>query len=413
MCKKALILQTYQKTSFVFDAILEECSDFIFQCEENLADAIKQLMSCQFDYIICCEHLPDDALSSLHELKLAYDIPFDTQVLAFSQNPERSHKEKALALGIIDFHDIKQVNNYDDFFQPVTPALSGHILLVEENEKESARLISLFEQNGHIVSHFVDINLAHNTVKNKHYDLFVVDLFSLSGYLNKKQLIKGVNTLVLSHQNKTEVTIDLLQLGVTEVINKPIFPKALLLRVEHILKTNQLHQDELADKTQHLLELSVKDALTGAYNRRYLEDVIEQRVNFLRRHNEPFSVLLLDIDNFKQINDTKGHKAGDKLLVELVTLIQHFIRNIDCICRYGGEEFVIVLAGCSVEAAMFKAEQIRKEVEDLGMTISLGVAAFDDASQNLLVEEHIHLADLALYQAKKAGKNQVVLYSLD
>ena len=409
MTQKALILQTCQKTGFVFDAY----NDIVFQHEASLADAIKQLLSCRFDYIICCEQLPDDALSSLEKLKLAHEIPFDTRILAFSYDLERSHKERALALGIIDFHDINQVKNYDDFFQPMALVTSGNILLVDENEEEVARLISLFEQNGHIVSHFMDINIAHKAVKKKHYDIFIVDLFSLSGYLNKKQLINAVNTLVLSHHNKTEMMVDLLQLGVTEVINKPIVAEALLLRVEHILKTNQLHQDELDHKTQHLIELSVKDALTGAYNRRYLEDVIEQRVNFLKRHNEPFSVLLLDIDNFKKINDTQGHRAGDKLLVNLVALIQHYIRNIDCICRYGGEEFVVVLAGCSVEAAMFKAERIRKEVEEIGMTISIGVAVFDDASQNLLIEEHIHLADLALYQAKKEGKNQVILYSLD
>jgi diguanylate cyclase (GGDEF)-like protein len=414
MCKKALILQSHQKTEFFFEAALETCNDFIFHCEENLADAIEKLISCRFDYIICCEHLPEDSLSSLEQLKLAYEVPYDTRILAFSYNPERSHKERALALGIIDFHDINQIKNYDDFFQtmPVTTT-NGNILLVCEDEEEAKKLISLFKQNGHIVSHFMDINVAHDAVKQNHFDLLIVDLFLLSNDLNKTQLIDTVSTLVLSNHNKIEMLVDLLQLGVTDVINKPIVPEALLLRVEHILKAHQYHRDELDNKTQHLLDLSVKDALTGAYNRRHLEDVIGQRINSLNRHNDPFSILLLDIDNFKKINDTQGHRAGDELLVKLVSLIQYYIRNIDCVCRYGGEEFVIVLAGCTGEAAMLKAEQIREEVEDIGMTISIGVAVFDDTSQNLLVEEHIHLADLALYQAKKVGKNQVILYSTD
>jgi len=412
MCKKALILQIYQKTEFFFETAIEACNDFVFHSEENLAEAIGQLIACRFDYIICCEHLPEDALNSLEQLKRAYEVPFDTRILAFSSNPERLHKERALALGIIDFHDINQIKYYDDIFQTRSVATTtGNVLLVFESEEEARQLITLFKQNGHTVSHCIDIKTAHEAVKNNHFDLLIVDLFLLSSDLNKIQLINTVSTLVLSNHNKTEMLVDLLQLGVTDVINKPIVPEALLLRVEHILKTHQFHRDELDHKTQHLLELSVKDALTGAYNRRYLEDVLGQRVNFLKRHNEPFSILLLDIDDFKKINDTQGHKAGDMLLVELVALIQHFIRNIDCICRYGGDEFVIVLAGCSVEAAMFKAEEIRKEVEETGMTISLGVAAFYDASQNLLVEEQIHLADLALYQAKKAGKNQVVLHS--
>jgi diguanylate cyclase (GGDEF)-like protein len=414
MCKKALILQIYQKTEFFFETAIEACNDFVFHSEENLADAIGQLISCRFDYIICCEHLPEDALNSLEQLKRAYEVPFDTRILAFSSNPERLHKEQALALGIIDFHDINQVENYDDFFQtmPVTTT-TGNILLVNESEEEARQLISLFKQNSHIVSHFVDIKVAHDAAKHDHFDLLIVDLFLLSNYLNKIQLIDLVSTLVLSNHNKTELLIDLMQLGVTDVINKPIVPEAFLLRVEHILKTNQLHRDELDNKTQHLLELSVKDALTGAYNRRYLGDVIEQRVNFLKRHSEPFGILILDVDNFKQINDTLGHQAGDNLLIQLVSLIQNYIRNIDCCCRYGGEEFVIILTGCELDDAMYKAERIRQKVEETGMTVSIGVAVFDDASQNLLIEERINFADLALYQAKKSGKNQVILYSVD
>ena len=413
MCKKALILQIYQKTEFFFETAIEACNDFVFHSEENLAEAIGQLIACRFDYIICCEHLPEDALNSLEQLKRAYEVPFDTRILAFSSNPERLHKEQALALGIIDFHDINQIENYDDFFQPIPVATTGNILLVNESDEEARQLTSLFKQNGHSVCHFVDIKVAHDAVKQNHFDLLIVDLFLLSNYLNKIQLIDTVSTLVLSNHNKTEMLIDLLQLGVTDVINKPIVPEALLLRVEHILKINQLHRDELDNKTQHLLELSVKDALTGAYNRRYLGDVIEQRVNFLKRHNEAFSLLILDIDNFKQINDTHGHQAGDNLLIQLVRLIQHYIRNIDCCCRYGGEEFVIVLAGCEVDDALYKAERIRQKVEEMDMTVSIGVAVFDDASQNLLIEERINLADLALYQAKNAGKNKVILYSSD
>jgi len=412
MCQKALVVQINQ-TDSVIDAFIETCSDIIFHCELSLGEAVQQLTSNRFDFIICCEHLPDDTLNSLQQLKLAHEVPLDTRILAFSFGLERSHKEQAFALGVIDFHDINKIESYVDFFQQASFISSGTILWVDENEDDTALLTSLFEQRGHRVSHFAHIESAHEAVKHNHFDLLITDLFSLSNYFNKNQLINSVNTVVLSNHNKTEMLIDLLQLGVAEVINKPIVPEALLLRIERILKTKQSHRDELDYKTQHLLELSTKDALTGAYNRRYLEDVITQRINFLKRHDEPFSILILDIDDFKQINDTRGHQAGDKLLIQLVSLIHYHIRNIDCICRYGGEEFVIVLAGCAVEAAMVKAETIREDVAETEMTISIGVAVFDDASQNLLIDEHINLADLAMYQAKKSGKNKVVLYSVD
>ena len=413
MSQKALVLQIYQPTGSVIETFLAGCSDISFHYEKTTAKVIQQLSSTAYDYIICCEHSPDDTLNSLEQLKRAPEIPFDTRVLAFSYDLELSHKEQALALGVIDFHDINKIENYSDFFQQGELVSSGTILLVEENEDDATLLTSLLEQRGHTVSCFTNIELAYISVKQIQYDLLVTDLFSLSTYLNKNQLISTINTVVLSNHNKSEMLIELLQLGVADVINKPIVPESLLLRIERILKTKQRHRDELDHKTQHLLELSLKDALTGAYNRRYLENVIEQRINFLKRHDEPFSVLVLDIDNFKQINDTQGHQAGDKLLVQLVSLIQYHIRNIDCICRYGGEEFVIVLAGCEMETSMAKAEKIREHVETMGMTISIGVAVFSDATQNLLIDEHINLADVAMYQAKKSGKNKVVLYSRD
>jgi diguanylate cyclase (GGDEF)-like protein len=412
MCQKALVLQTCQHTHSVVNDFLNSCSNIATQHEVNLADAIQQLISDQFDYIICCDQSPEQTLSLLEQLKLAHKIPLDTRILAFSYGLVREHKKQALELGIIDFHDIDLVENYEIFFQPIQHSNPSNILLVEDNSSEARYFAEVLERNGHTVSHFNGVKQAYDAHLAAKYDLVITDLLLVSMYLNKRKLIDDVHTVVMTNIDKPEVLVDLLQLGVTEVINKPILPEEFLLRIERVLKTKQ-HRDELRNQSEHLLELSLKDSLTGAYNRRYLEEVISQRINFLKRNNEPFSILLLDIDNFKPINDLKGHQTGDKLLIQLVNEIQNLIRNIDCCCRYGGDEFVIVLTGCTVAAAKGKAEQVREQVEQLGMTISVGVAVFDDASQNLLIEEHTNWADLALYQAKKSGKNQVVLYSVD
>jgi len=346
-------------------------------------------------------------------LKSAHEISQKTRILAFSYDLDREHKKQALALGIIDFHDINDIDNYFNLFQPVKSTTSGSLLVIEDDEQHAAFLTTLFENAGHIVSHFSDIKLVHKAVKSIHYDLLITDVFSVMSHVGKNQLFNTVPTIVILDQNHAEMANDLLKLGVADAICKPVSEDNFLLRIDRILKNKQNHREELNHKTKHLLELSVKDALTGAYNRRYLEDMFGQRVSFLKRHSEPFSILLLDIDDFKKVNDTQGHQVGDKLLVRLVNLIGLLIRNIDCCCRYGGEEFVVVLAGCSMDAAESKAEQIRQELEVAGVPVSIGVAVFDDSKQSLLIEEHINLADLALYQAKKMGKNQVVVYSLD
>ncbi|OUR71881.1 hypothetical protein A9Q78_08695 [Methylophaga sp. 41_12_T18] len=413
MCQKALVLHDHLQTHSIIEEFLNVCTDAVIQYELNLAGAIQQLISHQFDYLICCDTSPEVTLDKLEQLKSAHGIPLQTRIFAFSYDLDREHKKQALALGIIDFHDLNEVDNYFNLFQPVNNAASGSLLLIEYDEQHAAFLTTLFEQSGHIVSHFSDIKLVHKAVKSIHYDLLITDVFSVMSYVGKNQLFSSVPTIVILDQNHASMANDLLKLGVADAICKPVSEDNFLLRIDRILTTKQNHRDELNHKTKHLLELSVKDALTGAYNRRYLEDMIGQRVSFLKRHSEPFSILILDIDDFKKINDTQGHQAGDKLLIRLVNLINLFIRNIDCCCRYGGEEFVIVLSGCSLDAAESKAEQIRQELEVAGVPVSIGVAVFDDSKQNLLIEEHINLADLALYQAKKMGKNQVVVYSLD
>lgn len=412
MSQKALVLHRCQQTSSAIKEFLNSCNTIATQHEFTLADVIQQLMSDRFDYIICCDKSPAQTLSLLEQLKLSHEIPLNTRILAFSYGLERAHKKQALELGIIDFHDVDHIENYGIFFQQEKRSDSSNILLVENNSKDARYFAQILESNGHTVSYFYDLKQAHEAYLTNNFDLLITDLLLLSMYLNKHKLIDDVHTVVMTEVRKPEMFIDLLQLGVTEIINKPIVPEEFLLRIERVLKTKQ-HRDELKEQSKYLLELSVKDSLTGAYNRRYLEDVIDQSIGILKRQNEPFSVLIMDIDNFKPINDHKGHQMGDELLIKLVSVVQKNIRNIDCCCRYGGDEFVVVLTGCNVAAAKAKAEQICEQVEGMDMTVSIGVAVFDDASQNLLIEEHINMADLALYQAKKSGKNQVVLYSID
>lgn len=152
--------------------------------------------------------------------------------------------------------------------------------------------------------------------------------------------------------------------------------------------------------------LSLYDPLTGVANRRFMDIGFEKCFSAARRYGKPFSVIMLDIDNFKQYNDTHGHSAGDKLLVNVAKILLDDIRDADAIARYGGEEFLIMSPETPLDEACVTAERIRKNVEShTSVTISLGVSTY--TSDIKKKEDLINKADEALYRAKKNGKNRV------
>ncbi len=170
----------------------------------------------------------------------------------------------------------------------------------------------------------------------------------------------------------------------------------------------------LREKESHgeLEKLSLTDALTGLYNRRYLMGTLASEVQRSRRLRRAFSVLLADVDRFKQYNVTYGHLAGDAALVKIAEVFRKTTRQVDCVARYGGEEFVVMLLEANLATATLVAERVRARVaaEDLGegtLTLSIGLAEYPDGGDT--PEELIATADAAMYKAKSAGRNQVVV----
>ncbi|NPA52718.1 MAG: diguanylate cyclase [Aquificae bacterium] len=159
-----------------------------------------------------------------------------------------------------------------------------------------------------------------------------------------------------------------------------------------------------------LKKQAVKDFLTGLFNRRYFEEILKWEIELSKRYNHPLSIILLDIDNFKKVNDMYGHQVGDRVLREIADVLKKNIRSSDIAARYGGEEFVILLPETDVEGAVKVAEKLRTQIQNLKpngieITASFGVTKlFGDDT----VETFIKRADTALYQAKRKGKNRVI-----
>ena len=178
----------------------------------------------------------------------------------------------------------------------------------------------------------------------------------------------------------------------------------------------RVSEEELFSANQRLKHLASRDALTNLLNRREMERVLKVAVMHAQENRTPLSVILMDIDHFKGVNDTYGHDMGDKVILTVADAISHTIRGSDAGCRWGGDEFFIILEGAPLPVAGRVGERIRRTVEsakmpfDRSVTVSIGVAAFDPERDNEL--QLFKNADEALYQAKKAGRNAVYALGL-
>ena len=175
------------------------------------------------------------------------------------------------------------------------------------------------------------------------------------------------------------------------------------------------YQDSLEEQLQQQLRESViRDPLTQAYNKRYFNEQLEKDFSHAQRHRLPLSLVMLDVDHFKSINDTHGHPAGDHVLQRLSATIMASLRTEDAFCRVGGEEFVVIMRDCTEAEAMQLAERLRRLVAStqfvyggkaLPVTISLGVAGFDPGRHPRTIEL-VEEADRCLYEAKRRGRNR-------
>ena len=180
----------------------------------------------------------------------------------------------------------------------------------------------------------------------------------------------------------------------------------------------QLQIERVEILQEQLQELAVRDPLTELYNRRYLRDALELEFVHPERSSLPTAILMIDSDHLKEINDKFGHKAGDDFLVHIATVIRESIRAGDIACRYGGDEFVVVLGDVTKNIAFARAEKLRQKIashhivhrnEKVGISISIGIAMFPAHGSS--GEVLLHKADQALYEAKRMGKNKVFVYS--
>ncbi len=190
----------------------------------------------------------------------------------------------------------------------------------------------------------------------------------------------------------------------------------LVLELKRAKEKAESLAQQLAEANAHLRQLVYKDSLTGLYNHRYFQELMDMELSRATRYGKPLSLILFDLDHFKGINDEHGHPAGDQVLHSVAGLAESSVRQCDSVTRYGGEEFAVILPETDIRGALQVGERIRRCVEKmrlsngeavLSVTVSLGVTAWEPEKDPISKSDMISAADRALYQAKRSGRNRI------
>ena len=238
-----------------------------------------------------------------------------------------------------------------------------------------------------------------------------VDGFEVCRRLKEHPATRSIPVIFLTGTADTESKVRGLDLGAVDYVTKPFDQVELRARVRAALRAKRLQ--DILEQQSHL------DGLTGLWNRRYLDQRLESELNVARRYGRPLSVVLVDVDHFKRVNDDFGHLFGDIVLQGIAEGLRAYARRSDIVARYGGEEFAILLTDTNLRAAMYVSERLRSSAESrhfearteiVSVTASFGVACTEDLAAELTPEALVKAADLALYASKDSGRNCVHLY---
>ena len=298
--------------------------------------------------------------------------------------------------------------------------LGGRIMLVDDRPSSIERVGNTLSGR-HVLEIERDPQAALLQGAAQDFDLFIISL-ALTGH-DPLRLCSQLRSLEKTRQIPILLIADLedrprilrgLEMGVNDYLVRPIDVNELQARVRTQIRRKR-YTDQLRALLHSSIEMAVVDALTGLHNRRYLEAELKTLVSSAADRGRPLSLMILDLDHFKSVNDTYGHDVGDEVLRSFASRVKAIIRHDDLLCRLGGEEFIIVLPDTRIEVAERVAERVRTAVDQtefpidksgrsIAVTVSIGIADRGvDADPGSLFKR----ADLALYRAKHAGRNKV------
>ena len=303
------------------------------------------------------------------------------------------------------------------------PTRNARILVLDDSAVDIERIVETLRLDQHDVKTARTLADAMDLATSDEFELFVVSLtlldedgLRLVSQLRSRESTRQIPILLIADEGDLQRTVKGLDLGANDYLMKPMDRNELLARVRTQVRRKRF-QDQLRRSYERSLSMAMTDSLTGLYNRRYTMAHLERVIQSIAESGKPVSVLMIDIDHFKNVNDSFGHSIGDEVLKEISVRLSDNLRSFDLVGRLGGEEFVIIMPDTSLENAMLVGERLRARVAgkpfaigtlstQLEVTISVGASICTDPEEP--VDRVLHRADMALYAAKNAGRNMVV-----
>jgi len=296
------------------------------------------------------------------------------------------------------------------------------ILIVEDDKMDAKLTQSYLQGEPYQIKLAKDGDEAISRAQQERIDVILLDLilprkngFEVCSTLKEMERTQNIQIVVITGLSDLDSKLKGIELGVDDYLVKPVNMHVLRTRVKSLVKKKAL-LDKLCDRYEMAIHSAITDKLTGLYNRRYFDYFLDLEIKRSSRQKASLALLMIDIDNFKPINDTFGHLFGDSILNKLGELLKAKTRETEMVARYGGDEFAIVMSNTGLTEAVQIAERIRQSIQAFSFgtknslaTVSIGIAMYplDANSLNELIEK----SDNSLYKAKHGGKNRVHAYS--
>ncbi len=403
------------ETSNFYRTLIEKiCSDIgaEYSFAKNLDDSLNVLKSRKIDLIITAIELEDSTGEDL--IIKINDTPYkNIPVVVITGTDSDEYRTRMFSLGIVDYISKKSGNEEirsailaymreDNVFQKMAEL---KIAVCDDSKMDRYIMERIFTMAG--ISNveyyeFGDLLLA----SDKEYDIYLIDMVlkdMIGNYVIMKLRERGSEAVIIAISGVAhyKTISNTLNIGANDYIAKPFNNELLLSRI----KTNAKNYILLNEVKQ----LAITDVLTSLYNRRHTMERLEDEIEKSKRYENPLSVMMIDVDHFKRINDEFGHLSGDVVLKKISESITKTLRDFDIVGRFGGEEFLVILPNTAIDDAFLAAERIRKNIEslklskkDIMVSVSIGVCQWSgDELKNLLSE-----ADRLLYSAKANGRNR-------
>lgn len=419
-----LLLEPSRLYQQILGEMLSQQKDVKLTILEGGQAGIESTRQQHFDLICVSMHLADGSGIEFCEKARAIPELSSIPILLITSENNQETLGRALRAGATDILKKSEISAFDERMATLLPissrtvGITGKVLLIEDDPDQAKALALALEHADFEVMITKSVEEALIGMETEGIDVVVADVLLGSGQtgidfirqLRSRTAWQTVPVMALSVSKDERRRLMVLSSGAQDFMAKPVSNEELVIRLRNLLSTRRLFQQIERDR-ERLREMATTDALTGLYNRAFLVESAERRLSEARRHKQPVSLIIGDIDFFKKINDTHGHDKGDVVLRAVGKLLKTFFRDEDLPARFGGEEFVILLNHCSLEHAQRKAESLRQTISDLKpgdltVTMSLGVTERSGDSESF--DQLFKRADDALYKAKHGGRNQVV-----